>query len=377
MSLDSSLAPRVVLVHDWLTGMRGGEKVLLELCRLFPEAPVYTLLRNRGTIDVEIERRVAAESFLAKLPGARRGYRNYLPLFPAAVRSLRLPPADLVVSTSHAVAHAVRVPPGAVHVSYIHTPMRYAWGFAPGPGDPLRRFALAAVRPALKSFDRRAAQRVDHLVANSRNVAGRIRQVWSREAEVIYPPVDVDFFRPDPEVVREEFYLVAGSLEPSKLVDLALAATARLGRPLVVAGDGTQARSLRTRAGEDARFLGRVTDEELRSLYRRCRALLLPGEEDFGIVPVEAQACGAPVIAYRAGGALETVRDGATGGFFGEQTPESLADAIEQSERVDWDRRAIRAHAETFSRAAFRDKMGEFSRRLGPNLDRAIVSPAS
>jgi len=371
----------VVLVHDWLTGMRGGEKVLLELCRLFPEAPVYTLLWNCGTVDAEIEQRVAGESFLAKLPGARRGYRNYLPLFPAAVRSLRLPPADLVVSTSHAVAHAVRVPPGAVHVSYIHTPMRYAWGFAPGPADPLRRFALAAVRPGLKSFDRRAVQRVDHLIANSRNVARRIRQVWSREAEVIHPPVDVeffdvDFFDGDPDAPREDFYLVAGSLEPSKRVDLALAATARLGRPLVAAGDGTQSRSLRARAGKDVRFLGRVTDEELRSLYRRCRALLLPGEEDFGIVPVEAQACGAPVVAYRAGGALETVRDGATGILFGAQTSQSMADAIERSERIEWDRRVIRAHAEAFSRSAFRDKMGEFSRRLGPNLDRAIVSPA-
>ncbi len=357
---------RVVLVHDWLTGMRGGEKVLLELCRLFPAAPLYTLFWNRGSVAAEIEQRVAGVSFLDRLPGVRRGYRNFLPLFPAAVRSLRLPPADLVLSTSHSVALGVRPPSGARHASYIHTPMRYAWGFAAGPSDSFRRTALAALRPWLRAVDRKAAQRVDCLAANSKNVQSRIRKVWRREADVIYPPIDTDFFHPDPAVQREDFYLVAGSLEPYKRADLAIEAFRELGLRLVVAGDGTARSGLEAGAPANVQFLGRVSGLELRRLYRRCRALIFPGLEDLGMVPLEAQACGTPVLAFGAGGALETVREAETGIFFAQATAASVAEGVAELRRREWDEARIRAHAEQFSTAVFRAKLGSFLRsRLG------------
>lgn len=349
--------------------MRGGERVLGELCGLFPQARVYAMLWNRGSVDERIERRVAGVSFLDRLPGVRFGYRNYLPLYPAAIRALELPSCDLVLSTSHAVALGVRAPRGAKHVSYIHTPMRYAWGFAPGPADPLRRAALGVLRPWLRGVDRRHGDNPDFLIANSENVQQRIRRAWGRESEVIHPPADIELFQPGVRP-REDFYLVAGSLQPYKSVDLAVRACARSSRELMIAGDGPERGRLEAAAAPNVRFLGRVSDAELGSLYQRCRALLFPGLEDFGLTPVEAQACGTPVVAFRGGGALETVVDGETGVFFDRRTPESLAEAMERLELSDWDPKRIRRNAERFSTAVFRAKLEAFLRaRVGFPFD--------
>lgn len=355
---------RVALVHDWLTGMRGGEKTLLELCRMFPRASVHTMLWNEGSVHPEIEARVAEVSFLRNLPGATGGYRYFLPVYPAAIRSLRLPEVDLVLSTSHAVAKGVRTPPGAVHVSYIHTPMRYLWGFGGsyfgfGAGAWWKRAALAAVRPYLKSFDLRTASNPDYLIANSHNVRQRIREVWGRDSEVIYPPVDTESFSPGCDRA-EDYYLAVSPLEPYKRIDVLLQAFARLDRRLIVAGGGTLRRKLSRLAGPNVELVGRVSDERLRELYRGCRALVFPANDDFGMTPVEAQACGRPVIAYGEGGALETVIDGETGVHFRPQTAAGLRQAIERFESLAFDPARCRQHSLRFSAARFRDRMEAF-----------------
>ena len=365
-------SPRVALVHDWLTGMRGGERVLLELSRLFPDAPIYTLLWNRGTVDPEIEQRVVGTSWLQQAPFSAGGYRNYLPLFPAAIRSIRIGEADLVLSSSHAVAKAVRTPPGARHVSYVHTPMRYAWGFGgnyfPG-GGAVRRLALECVAPYLRRFDKRSTRRVDLLIANSANVQRRIQDVYQRAADVIHPPVDTDFFHPGPTAEEGSYYLLVSSLEPYKRVDVALEAFRRLDRRLVVVGTGTLAGRLARDAPPNVELFGRVDDERLRRLYQGCRALVFPADEDFGMVPVEAQACGKPAICFRKGGAVESVIEGETGLFFEEQEPSALAESVRRFETMDWDSEPIRRNSLRFSRTVFRDKMQVFFRS---RLDLAI-----
>jgi glycosyltransferase involved in cell wall biosynthesis len=365
---------RVALVHDWLTGMRGGERVLLELCRLFPTATVHTLLWNRGSVHPEIESRVRQTSFLQKLPGVAGGYRQYLPLFPAAARSLAVNGADLVLSSSHAVAKGVRVGRGVPHVSYVHTPMRYLWDdsgsyFQFGNGSAWKQAGLSLVKPYLRRFDVETARDVDHFIANSETVRGRIRRFWGAEAATIPPPVDTDFFSPAARPEAGDYYLIVSSLEPYKRVDLAVEAFRLLRRPLVIAGSGTQYHELRATSPENVHFAGRVSDEQLRGLYRGCRALIFPGVEDFGMVPVEAQACGKPVICYGSGGVTESVVDGETGIHFRPQEPEALAKAVEQAERRAWDAAEIRRRSLAFSRSQFRDRMESFFRaRLGLSL---------
>jgi glycosyltransferase involved in cell wall biosynthesis len=363
---------KVALVHDWLTGMRGGEKVLAELIRMFPTAEVFTLFWKRGSVAAEIEARIRGASFLDRLPHIARTYRYYLPLFPVAVRSLRLPPCDLVISSSHAVAKGVRVPPGALHVSYVHTPMRYVWETAEdyfrfGRGRRWRRAAVSLVRPFLRWFDRRTAASVDFFVANSENVRRRIRRIYGRDASVVPPPVDTDFFTPD-DAPADEFYLAVSSLEPYKRLDLAVRAFSGGARRLIVAGKGTLEGELRRLARPPVEFAGEVSDRELRRLYRRSRALIFPAREDFGIVPVEAQACGRPVICYGEGGALETVVDGRTGIHFRPQTEQALLDAVARLERHSWDTAAIRLQSLRFSRE-------EFRRRMARVLE-AVLAPA-
>jgi glycosyltransferase involved in cell wall biosynthesis len=353
---------RVALVHDWLTGMRGGEKVLLELCLLFPQAKLYTLLWNRGSVVPEIERQVAGVSFLQRLPGITRGYRNFLPLFPTAIRSLDVGQVDLVISTSHAVAKAVRVPEGAAHVSYIHTPMRYVWGdsteyFRFGEGKVWKRAALSVIHPYLRSFDKHTAKGVDHFVANSRTVQKRILAAWDRDAEVIHPPVDTDYFCPSGNAPSED-YLVVSSLEPYKRIDLALEAFRDTNRRLLVAGRGTLESQLRRLAPNNVEFLGRVSDERLRELYQSCRALIFPGVEDFGMTPVEAHACGRPVVCFGRGGATESVIDSETGIHFLQHNAEGLRDALDRFEAGSWDPQRIRQRSLEFSRDVFRDKIG-------------------
>lgn len=355
---------RVVLVHDWLTGMRGGEKCLEPLCRRWPDARLLTLLYRPGSVSPVIERVRIRASVLNRLPGVHRYYRYLLPLMPLAA-GWQVNDAELLVSLSHAVAKSAVPPPGVPHVCYCFTPMRYAWHLrhayfrASGSLGRLQAWAVDRLLARLREWDRRTADRVSHFVAISRTVRDRIRDCYGRDAVVIYPPVETDFYTPRAGP-REDFYLVVSALAPYKRFDLAVEACGRLGRTLVVIGDGPELPRLRAAAGPRVIFLGRQPDPVVRDYYRRARALLFPGEEDFGIVPLEAQACGCPVIGYGRGGLTETVRPlGAaaepTGVFFAEQTVEALIDAIERFEaQADrFDPRAARRQALPFRRDRF------------------------
>jgi len=345
---------RVALAHDWLTGMRGGEKVLEVLCRGFPRAELYTLVYNRAAVSETLNSRVVHTSPLQHIPGVMRHYRRMLPLFPAAVSFLRPCGAELLISTSHCAAKAVRPPRGARHLCYCFTPMRYAWSFYEEyfGGGRLKALLCKPLLAMLRNWDRGTAGRVDRFVAISRHVANRIRRFYGRDADVVYPPVDTEFFTPGRER-PDNFDLVVSALVPYKRIDLAVGAYTRTGRPLKIVGVGSELPRLRRIAGANIEFLEWRGDGEVRDLYRRCRCLVFPGEEDFGIVPLEVQACGRPVVAYGRGGALETVREGVGGVFFHTQDEQSLIDAVERCAALRWDPDAVRAAAEPFGVQSF------------------------
>ncbi|HXT69895.1 MAG TPA: glycosyltransferase [Vicinamibacterales bacterium] len=352
-----SVPGRVVLVHDWLTGMRGGEKVLEAICRLFPSSDLYTLFHKRGSVSPLIEARRIHTSPLQWLPGSTRRYREMLPLFPAAIELFDLDDADLVISTSHCAAKAVVRTGRARHLCYCFSPMRYAWdqfdayfgrARVGGLGNALARLAIAPIA----RWDRATAHRVDRFLADSGYVAARIARYYNREATVLHPPVDTGFFTPDGSP-PESYFLVVSALVPYKRIDLAVDAATRLGVPLKVVGTGPDLARLRARAGGTVTFHGGVGNEELLRLYRGARALILPAEEDFGIAPVEAMACGRPAIAFGRGGAVETVIPGVTGALTAEQSVDAFADAMASSSAAAYDSAAIRRHAESFSTARF------------------------
>jgi glycosyltransferase involved in cell wall biosynthesis len=349
--------------------MRGGERCLEVFCELFPDAPLFTLLHVPGSVSATIERRRIVTSFVQRLPGAARRYRQYLPLFPAAVSRFDLRGFDLVISLSHCAVKAVRRPPGAVHVCYCFTPMRYVWDmygdyFGRNAGL-LTRLVMPPVAAALRRWDRRTEQ-IDRVVAISHHIADRVRRAWGREADVLHPPVEVARFRPSSG--PHDYYLVVSALVPYKRVDLAVAAAQRVGRRLRVVGTGPEERRLRALAGPGVEFLGWRPDAEVAELYAGCRALLFPGVEDYGIVPLEAAAAGRPTIALGRGGACETMvgLDGPgtapTAVFFGEQTVDALVDAMRRFEaaadrfRPD----ALRGHAERFDRPRFAARLREY-----------------
>jgi len=352
---------RVAFVHDWLNGMRGGEKVLEAMLEVLPEADIYTLLLERDKISQKIAARPITTSFVQRLPFARRMYRYYLPFFPPAIERFDLDGYDLVVSTSHCVAKGANVPRDRLHIAYIHTPARYLYGFREEylGSSLLKRAGMALFAPGLRRWDQRTVERVDHFIANSTNVAARIREYYGREAHVIHPPVDTAFFTPGNEPPKD-FFLVVSALVPYKRIELAVETFNRLRLPLVVVGRGPLRRRLEQSARSTVTFLGWLPDEEVRTLIQQCRALVFPGEEDFGIVPVEAMACGRPVIAFRRGGALETVFENETGLFFDEQTPESLTEAVERFERASFDPATCRRHAEAFSKERFHREFRDF-----------------
>jgi len=364
--MDAHSNPRIALVHDWLTGMRGGEKVLELFCQQWPDASLFTLLHARGSVSDAIERLHPTTSFLQKLPGVHKYYRYLLPLMPAAIRR-PLPACDVVVSSSHCVAKSVAVPEGALHVCYCFTPMRYAWHMRGSYGfRGVKGWAINQVLDRIRAWDRRTAAGVTHFVAISKEVQRRIRDCYGRDSVVVYPPVDTDYFTPTWEA-RDDYYLVVSAFAPYKRIDLAIEACKRAGRRLVIIGTGQQERLLRTLAGPETQFLGWQSTEQIRNHYRRCRALLFPGVEDFGIVPLEATACGAPVIAFAQGGAVETVvpldaRAPATGVWFKEQTPAGLASAIEifESSADAFDGEAMRRHAERFTTRRFEEEFFGF-----------------
>jgi glycosyltransferase involved in cell wall biosynthesis len=380
---------RIALVHDWLTGMRGGERVLEALIELMPGADLYTLLHVPGSVSASIDERVHATSFIQHVPGAARHYRKLLPLFPTAIERLDLRGYDLIVSSSHCVAKSVHAR-GAVHVCYCHTPMRYVWDqydayVGATRGGALLRVLGAPAAAYLRAWDRRTAQRVDRFVANSAHVRSRIRHAYARDAGVVHPPVDVARFAP--AAARDDAYVCAGALVPYKRVDLAIAAFNRSGRPLLVVGDGPEYRRLRALARRNVVFAGHVPDAELAAILGRARALVMPMVEDFGIIAVEAQAAGTPVIALRAGGALESVipfesavadternadAGSATGLFFDAQQPDSLRAAVELRERLEFRVPALCTHAARFAPHVFRDAM---ARTLEDALGTALPAP--
>ncbi|HEV8616452.1 MAG TPA: glycosyltransferase [Methylomirabilota bacterium] len=367
-------------MHDWLTGMRGGERCLEVFCELFPQAPLYTLLHVPGSVSPVIERRRIVTSFVQRLPSAASRYRYYLPLFPAAIGRFDLRGYDLVLSLSHCVAKGVRPAPGALHLSYCFTPMRYVWDlyddYFGARAGWLPRLAMPPVAVALRRWDR-STRSVDSFVAISRHIADRIRRVYGRDADVIHPPVDVARF--SPRARSDDFYLVVSALVPYKRVDLAMAAAARLGRRLLVVGTGPEAQRLKAAAGASVELLGWRSDAEVADLYARCRAVLFPAIEDYGIVPLEAAAAGRPTIALARGGVLETMiglDDPAgrpTAVFFDDQTVDGLVGAMRRFEAAErrFEPAALRARAAQFDRPIFarrvRDwvdaRWGEFAAR--------------
>ncbi len=350
---------RIAIIHYWLVGMRGGERVLEELCRLYPEADIYTHVVAPNRLSPLLAERVIKTSGIAKLPMAQRLYKAYLPMMPRALEEIDLRGYDLVISSESGPSKGVIPPPTARHVCYTHTPMRYIWDHLHEylkDLNPLSRAVFRRVAHKLRTWDVASAARVDAFAANSSFVSARIKRYWRRDAVVIPPPVDVAAYTPSQE--RDDYYLFVSELVPYKRADLVVEAFAGLDRRLVVVGDGPQAAKLRQLAGKNCDLRGRVPHEELAQLYAKCRALIFPGEEDFGIVPVEAMAAGRPVIAYARGGARDTVVPNLSGLFFEEQTVEGLRAALTEFEAAEgaFDPAAIVAHAGSFNAARFRER---------------------
>jgi glycosyltransferase involved in cell wall biosynthesis len=352
---------RVALVHDWLNGMRGGERVLEEMCALFPHADLHTLVYEPAKVSPAI-RAMKVRAYPG--PGAqwlRRHYRRALPLLPALVRRMPTQGYDLVLATSHCVAKAAPPPARGVMAAYVFSPMRYVWDHFEDylGGGPAQDAALRLLRRPLQRWDRDSSAGIDILAADSAHIAGKLQRFWGRRAEVIHPPVDLGRFRPSGQP-PEDFFLVVSALVPYKHVERAITA-AKLARVrLVVIGDGPERERLGAMAGDGVTLLGHVPDAELPQWYARCRALLYPGVEDFGITALEAMASGRPVLALGAGGVTETVVEGTTGQFFAEPTAASLAELLGSFEDRRWDPGAIRARAEEFSPLAFRAAVADW-----------------
>ena len=362
----------MAVVHDWLTGMRGGESALEHILTLVPNSQLFTLMHTSGSVSAQIESHRPRHTFIQHLPFSRSHYRNYLPVFPAAIEQLDLDNYDIVISTSHCAAKAA-IPTGrARHLCYCFTPMRYAWDqFDAYFGvQQVGQWQSALYRRAmnhLARWDTATAGRVDRYVAISQYVAGRIARYYNRKADVIYPPVDTNFYRPDGSKSRG-YFVVVSALVPYKRVDVAIDACRLAGVELRVVGTGPEAKKLSLIANSTVKFMSQQTKEELRELYRGSKGFLLTGEEDFGIAPVEAQACGRPVIALARGGALETVDDGVTGLLVKDDTAEAFADAIKAVNQQDFDPNHLHAAASRFSPTVFYKHMRTALETLAPEL---------
>jgi glycosyltransferase involved in cell wall biosynthesis len=349
---------RVAIVHDWLTGMRGGERVLDAICEIYPAATIYTLVRVPGTVSAGIESHSIRASLVQRVPRAGRIYRHLLPLFPAVVELFDFDRHDLVISSSHCAVKSVIRPGRALHLCYCHSPMRYAWDqfdsyFGVEQVGRTANAVLRRVMAGLARWDAGTAGRVDRFLANSQYVAGRIGRYYNRGSTIVYPPVATSFYQPSDTPRPSARCLVVSALVPYKRIDVAIDACRRAGMPLTIIGKGPEEARLRALAGPTVQFLGWRSDDEVRACYQQATALLLPGVEDFGMVPVEAQACGTPVVALREGGACETVVDGVTGVLVDEPTGEAFADAVARVATLRLETAAIVTNARRFSRERF------------------------
>lgn len=354
---------KIALVHDYLNQYGGAERVLEALHDLYPSAPVYASIYAPDMMPALYKQWDIRTSFMQRLPGVMKHHQAYLPLYPLAVESYDLSEYDVVLSSSSAFAKGVITGENTLHVCYCHAPMRFAWNYYDYiKGERVGRKMQAVLPLALnyvRLWDEASARRVDAYAANSRMVARRIRKRYGRQATVINPPVDTSLYTPDPSA-QGDYFLIVSRLIPYKRIDLAIEAFNKLGLPLKVVGKGRQEAELRAMAKSNIEFVGSVADSELKRLYAGCRAFIFPGMEDFGISPLEAQASGRPVIAYGAGGALETVVPGVTGEFFTEQTAASLAGVVSRFDARQYDPAVIRRHAETFDTEVFKRRIAEF-----------------
>lgn len=352
---------KVAIIHDWLTIYGGAESIIRILHDMFPEAPIYTTVYDPDGMPEDFRRMDIRPSFLQKFPMAKKKYTSYLPFMPLAFEQFDLSEYDLVISSNTSCSKGVLTGAGTLHICYCNTPMRYGWDFfheyRSGKGK-LARPLISIMMHYIRMWDRLSADRVDTFIANSHNVARRIRKHYRRDSAVIYPPVRTSRFQPSSR--DDGFYLVVSRLVPYKRIDLVAEAFTRLGLPLVIIGAGSQYKEIAAKSGANVKLAGRLDDDQVLDYMSRCRAFLFPGEEDFGITPIEAEACGKPVIAYGRGGALETVVEEETGVFFYEQTVEAVMEAVRRFEGMEFDAQKIRAQAEKFSEERFYRELKEF-----------------
>ncbi len=352
---------KVAIVHDWLTVYGGAESIIRILHSLFPDAPIYTTVYDPDRMPADFRKMEIHTSFIQKLPFAKKRYTNYLPFMPRAFEQFDLTGYDLVISSNTCCSKGVITGPDTLHICYCNTPMRYGWEFYHEYVDKKNgpaRFFISCMMKKIRIWDRLSADRVDLFIANSKNVARRIRKHYRRDSYVIYPPVRTSMFQKSED--GGQFYLAVSRLVPYKRIDLVVDAFTELGLPLKVIGDGSEYAAIAAKAGPNVEMLGRLEDEQVLAHMQSCKAFVFPGEEDFGITPIEAQACGKPVIAFGKGGALETVVKDQTGVFFYEQTKEALINAVRQFETMTFDAGVIRSHAEAFSEERFTKELYDY-----------------
>jgi glycosyltransferase involved in cell wall biosynthesis len=360
---------KIAIAHDWMFSMRGGEKVLECLFEIFPSADFYVLVFDRQRASSVIKERKIFTSFIQHLPFSKKLYKIYLPLMPFAVESFDLMDYDLVISSSHCVIKSIITSPITPHFCYCHSPVRYAYDmfndYFKDTWPPLR-WIFSLILGKLRTWDIKTSKRVDYFIANSKNIQGKIKTCYGRDAEVIHPPVDTDFFVPSGN--RHDYYLVVSALVPYKRIDLAVKAFNRLNLDLFIIGEGPEMKKLKNMAEDNIKFFGWLSDEEIRHYYQNCKALIFPGNEDFGIVPVEVQSSGRPVIAFFGGGAMETVKEGITGHFFKEQTAEAIQNAVREFDLMNIEPEHCRQNALTFGRERFKREFSDFINKNSQNL---------
>jgi glycosyltransferase involved in cell wall biosynthesis len=363
---------KTAFICDWLTAMRGGERCLDAMCEIYTDAEIFTLVHFPGSVSKTIESHEIQTSYIQRLPGDIKNFRRYLPLFPHAIRRFDLNGCDLILSFSHCVAKGVKVPRGMPHICYCHTPMRYAWHMRSeylSKFNGLKKWGADILLDRLKNWDRKSSSGVTHFIANSKNVQNRIKQAYDRDSVVIYPPVECDRFTVSD--YDDGYYLIVSALVPYKRIDIAIKAFSKDNRKLVVVGNGPELPSLKSIASDNISFISYADDNQVVEYIKKCTALIFPGEEDFGIVPLEAQACGKQVIAFGRGGAMETViglnytnteKADPTGVFFFKQTPEALRESILLFERrkKEFDAQKCRDNALRFDRYIYQKSMQNY-----------------